>query len=261
MAARRSLAEHPITRGTTRAFRLTAGVLSAGAAAISIVSFARSHGWLDEPTPAAAATPVVPSAVWLGVWPESDTARSIGDTIQLTAAIKDAHGALIPGATVAWNSEDPSIASVDEAGAVIARRVGAVGIVAAAGGRIARTRIVVEPRVAAVEIVFDSTFRLAEGQSKLAGLRALDARGHQLASSPHATWSTGDSSVAAVDSGGQVSGRNPGRSTLEVRIESIASRIELEVVPVPGAAALASGAGQRADAGSALPLPVVVQVV
>lgn len=261
MGMRRSLAEHPITRGTTRAFKITAGVLSAGAAAISIISFARSHGWLDAPEPAAAATPALPAAVWLGVWPESDTARALGDTVQLTAAIKDAHGALIPGATVAWNSDDPSIASVDDAGTVITRREGSVGIVAAAGGKIARARIVIAPKVATLEVGFDSTFRLAEGQAKPASARALDARGHLVTSAPRATWATGDSSVITVDSLGQVLGRNPGRGALEARVDGITSRIELEVVPVPGSATLLGGGGQRADAGAPLPQPIVVQVL
>jgi hypothetical protein len=260
MASRRSLAEHPITRGTTRAFKLTAGVLSAGAAAISIIGFARSHGWLDAPTPAVAPVPVSSAAFWLGVWPETDTARAVGDTIQLTAALKDAHGALIPGATVAWSSDDPSIVSVDDAGAAVTRRQGSVSIVAAAGGKISRSRIVVAPRVSSIEIGFDSTFRIPEGQNRLATVRPLDARGHLVAGAARPTWATGDGAILVVDSAGAVTARTPGRSTLEARVESITARIEVEVVPVPGSMVVMQGAGQRADAGAPLSQPIVVQV-
>jgi hypothetical protein len=260
MATRRSLSEHPVTRGTTLAVKVVATVLSAGAAAISIISFARSHGWLEEPVPAVAAAAPLPAAVWLGVWPESDTARALGDTIQLTAAIKDAHGALIPGVAAVWSSDDTEIASVDQAGTVVARREGVVNVVVAAGGHIARSRIAVRPRVAAVEIVFDSTFRIPEGEHRPATVRALDARGNRLPGQS-AAWAISDTSVARVDSAGTVSARLPGRVMLEARIETVSARIEVEVVPVPGSASIMSGAGQRADAGGALPLPVVIQVL
>lgn len=260
MAGRKSLAEHPVTRGTTLAVKVVATVLSAGAAAISIVSFARSRGWMEEPAPAAVAAMAPPASVWLGVWPETDTARALGDTIQLTAALKDAHGALIPGVSAAWSSDDPKIASVDQAGTVIARGEGVVNVVVAAGGRIARARIAVRPRVIAVEIVFDSTYRIPEGDHRPAAVQALDARGHRLAG-PIAAWTVSDTAVARVDSTGMVYARVPGRIMLEARIEAATARIEVEVVPVPGAATILTGAGQRADAGGSLPQPVVVQVL
>ena len=258
MADRRSLAEHPVTRGTTHALKLTATALSAGAATISILSFAHSRGWMRQQQSAAAATS--PAVVWLGVSPEADTAHAIGDTIQLTAALKDEHGGLIPGMSVAWSSDDPGVASVDEAGTVIARGEGAVNIVVAAGGRIARSRIAVRQRVSAVEILFDSTFRVPEGEHRPAAVRALDARGHRLPGSV-AAWATNDTAVARVDSAGVVSGLAPGRTVLEARVEDVLARIELEVVPVPGAASVVSGAAQRADAGAPLPQPIVIQVL
>ena len=111
-----------------------------------------------------------------------------------------------------------------------------------------------------VEILFDSTFRVPEGERRLAAARALDARGNLLPVSV-AAWTTSDTAVARVDSTGQVFGLTPGRTVLEARVEESLARIELEVVPVPGAASVVSGAAQRADAGAPLPQPIVIQVL
>lgn len=260
MGIRKYLTQHPVTRGTTMAIKVVAAVLSAGAAAVSIISFARSHGWIEDTASPAIAVEAMPAAVWLGVWPETDTARALGDTIQLTAALKDVHGALIPGVSAAWSSDDPGIASVDQSGTVIANGPGVVNIVVAAGGRIARSRIAVQPKVAAIEVVFDSTFRIPEGEQRTASVRAVDARGHQLPGRD-ALWLVADSAIARVDSAGIVHARAPGRTILEARVESASARIEFEVTPVPGAATVVSGDHQRADAGGALPQPVIVQVI
>ncbi|HKV74220.1 MAG TPA: Ig-like domain-containing protein [Gemmatimonadales bacterium] len=259
MGIRKYLTQHPLTRGTAVAVKVVAAALSAGAAAVSVFSFARSHGWIEEP-PAAVVAQAAPAAVWLGVWPETDTAGALGDTIQLTAALKDAHGALIPGTSAAWSSDDPSIASVDQAGTVVANGEGSVSIVVAAGGRIARSHIAVRPRVATIEVVFDSSFRIPEGESRSATIKAMDARGHRLARSS-AAWQVSDSTIARVDSNGVVKALVPGRTMLEAKVEGASARIEFEVTPMPGSAAIVAGDHQRGDAGAGLAQPVVIQVL
>ena len=132
-----------------QAWKWGAGSLSAGAALVSIVSSVRS-------LPA-------DQVRWIGVRPIADTAWAVGDTIQLAITLTDAHGGIVPGVRVGWTSTDTSVASVDSGGTVIARSPGAATVVAAAGGRIAQSRILVRSRPAAIWLQGDSLLRLGEG--------------------------------------------------------------------------------------------------
>ena len=230
------LASHPLTRGTMHALKVAAGTLSAGAATISILTFARATGILEDTKPS---KPTHGNVVWVGIMPQADTARSIGDTIQLTATLKDDHGSLVSGAP-SWSVDDPTVASVDSAGTVVALKEGITTIVAAAGERVARARVAVRPVVAAVQIQFDSSFRVPEGERRPAAAVTLDARGHALAGWP-VQWAASDSSIARIDSAGAITGVTPGRTMLEARVQGISARIEIAVVPVAASVAVVAG--------------------
>src|SRR5215210_4686643 len=132
-----------------QAWKWGAGSLSAGAALVSIISSVRS-------LPA-------DHVRWIGVRPTADTAWSVGDSIQLALTITDAHGGIVPGVRVGWTSTDTAVATVDSAGTVVARSAGLATVVAAAGGRIAQSRILVRPRAAAIWLQGDTVIRLGEG--------------------------------------------------------------------------------------------------
>src|SRR5262245_8772388 len=238
------------------ALKVAAGTLSAGAATISILTFARASGILEDAKPP---KPSHANVVWVGIMPQADTARSIGDTIQLTATLKDDHGSLVSG-TPSWSVDDPTVASVDSAGTVVALKEGITTVVAAAGERVARARVAVRPVVAAVQIQFDSSFRVPEGEHRPASALTLDARGHALAGWP-VQWSSSDSNIATIDSAGAITGVTPGRTMLEARVQGNTARIEVAVTPVAASVAVVAGKGQRAQAGHALPQPVMVQVL
>src|SRR5215218_1797029 len=140
---------------------------------------------------------------WIGVRPIADTAWAIGDTIQLALTITDAHGGVVPGVRVGWTSTDTNVATVDSAGTVVARWSGVATVVAAAGGRIAQSRILVRPRAAAIWLQGDSIVRLGEGAETRLVARVVDARRHPVAGQP-VTWRSSDPAVATVDSAGRV---------------------------------------------------------
>ena len=127
-----------------RAWKWGAGSLSAGAALVSILSSVRSITGAEQ-------------VRWIGVAPAADTAWSLGDTLQLATTLTDAHGGVLPGVRVGWTSTDTSVAIVDSGGAVVARAPGAATVVAAAGGHIAQSRIVVRPRPAAIRVFGDAS--------------------------------------------------------------------------------------------------------
>jgi hypothetical protein len=229
-----------------QAWKWGAGSLSAGAALVSIISSVRS-------LPA-------DHVRWIGVRPIADTAWAIGDTIQLAITITDAHGGIVPGVRVGWTSTDTSVASVDSAGTVIARAPGAATIVAAAGGRIAQSRILVRSRPAAIWLQGDSLLRLGEGSVSRLIARVVDARRHPVSGQPVA-WRSSDLSVAVVDSAGRVTGVTAGRGTLAASSGDLVLELPIEVYPIPATITLLAGDGQRAPAGQRLAVPLKAQIV
>jgi hypothetical protein len=229
-----------------QAWKWGAGSLSAGAALVSIISSVRS-------LPA-------DHVRWIGVRPIADTAWAIGDTIQLAITITDAHGGVVPGVRVGWTSTDTSVASVDSAGTVVARSPGAATVVAAAGGRIAQSRILVRSRPAAIWIQGDSLLRLGEGGVSRLVARVVDARRHPVSGQPVA-WRSSDPSVAVVDSAGRVTGITAGRGTLVASAGDLVLELPTEVYPIPATITLLAGDGQRAPAGQRLAVPLKAQIV
>jgi len=230
-----------------RAWKWGAGTLSAGAALVSIISSVRSITGAEQ-------------VRWIGVAPAADTAWSLGDTLQLATTLTDAHGGVLPGVRVGWTSTDTVVAAVDSGGAVVARASGAATIVAAAGGHIAQSRIVVRPRPAAIRVYGDSMLRVPEDTSLRLVARVVDARQHAV---PGQTivWRSADPSVAAVDSAARVSAMGAGRTTLVAAGADINAEIPIEVYPVPATVTVQAGDGQRTTAGRQLATPVRAQIV
>jgi len=71
-----------------------------------------------------------------------------GESVRLSAAGVDDRGEALSGRSVAWKSEDPDIAVVDESGMVTAKRAGTVTIVASSEGRTGRVTLSVGERKA-----------------------------------------------------------------------------------------------------------------
>ena len=206
----------PITSATTpwyrQASKVVAAVATTGAACASIFSFLYSYGVVGKSE--AHQTVGNLGVAWVGVRPVVDTATAIGDTVHLAATITDRAGAILVGTRPAWSSENPRVALVGEDGSVIAQGPGATTITVAVGGRVARSRIVVRQRVAAVEVIGGDgadgvTLRELDRQSLRA--RARDARGHAIADVA-ARWRVDDSTVVALDSAGNATARAPGRT-------------------------------------------------
>ena len=229
-----------------RAWKWGAGSLSAGAALVSIISSVRS-------LPA-------DHVRWIGVRPTTDTAWALGDSIQLALTLTDAHGGIVPGVQVGWTSTDTAVATVDTAGTVVARAPGQATVVAAAGGRIAQSRILVRPRAAAIWLQGDSVIRVGEGGATRLVARVVDARRHPVQAQP-ITWRSADPTVAAIDSAGRVTGVTAGRTTLAATGGDLLLERPIEVAPVAATITLLAGDGQRAPAGQRLAVPLKAQIV
>jgi hypothetical protein len=212
-SSRREAATAPRAHGwIVRAWKWGAGSLSAGAALVSIISSVRAAAGAGQ-------------VRWIGIAPAGDTAWAIGDTIQLAITVTDAHGGVLPGVAVGWTSTDSSVASVDSAGTAVARAAGAATVVAAAGGRIAQSRIVVRQRPAAIRLLGDTLLRLPEGGSMQLAARVVDARGHPVPGQLPA-WHSADPAMAG--DGQHASAGRPLPGPVKAQVVSRSGR------PMPG---------------------------
>jgi len=238
-------------------WRWAAGVVSVLAGLASILSDSGSIKAQLEPEKAASEGG---SAVgWVGILPGLDTARAVGDTIQLAVTAKDARGNALPGGSNVWSSTDTAVATVDSAGTVIARGSGTAAITVLVRGKGARARVVVRQVPVALRVT-DSVFRLPEGERGQTRAQVVDARGHEIPDLL-ARWHSANPSVAAIDSLGTVSGTAPGQTVFTATYEGLVARVPAEVYPVPSSLTLLGGDGQRALAGRRLARAVMVQVV
>jgi uncharacterized protein YjdB len=155
----------------------------------------------------------VPAAVTLS--PAIDTVAS-GDTLTLSADVRDANGNTAGDVAVAWTAIDSSIASVDDAGRVVGALVGTVDVVATAGEAADTAAVTVVPgTVAALASTPDSVELTWLGQTTRVDVGAADGAGNTVAD-PDLTWTVADTGVATVDSTGQLMARANGATSMTV---------------------------------------------
>jgi adhesin/invasin len=240
------------------AWRWGAGVISAGAGLVSILSYTHSLKLKYEADSLAVGG--LSAVRWIGISPTVDTAAAIGDTIQLAVTATDGRGNALLGAATLWNSSDTSVASVDSGGMVVTRGPGGTAITVTVGGKSVKSRVYVVQRPTGLRITGDTLLRLPEGERNDAKAHLVDARGYPISgSSPR--WQSADPSIAAVDSVGQAIGMAPGKTTFTARVDTMAAQLAVEVYPVASSLTVLSGDGQRAPAGRRVNHPVTVQVV
>jgi YVTN family beta-propeller protein len=140
------------------------------------------------------------AAATVEVSPQSVTLASLGETVQLTAIVRDANNHAVAGATVAWSSLQETTASVGTTGLATARSNGTATVRATAATAVGTSEVTVRQRPA--EIAFDA-------QPRYAGTRMVFAP------------------VIAVI-----------RDALGSRVEGAASDVSLAIGANPGGAAL-----------------------
>lgn len=239
--------------------KLVAVAASSGAALVTMFSALYGYGVIGKAESHQSIGNL--GAAWVGLRPTVDTAAAIGDTTHFAATIADKNGSILVGARPTWATGDSSVATVLPDGSVIALGPGATTVNVVVGRLVAHSRIVVRQRVTSVEVARtsgDSVVVVHEGIRLPLHARALDARGHAIAGLAVA-WQIDDSSVAALDADGALTGRKPGRTVVTANIGGVSGRSGVSVVSTAAEIALVAGSSQRALAGSALPQPIVVR--
>jgi alpha-tubulin suppressor-like RCC1 family protein len=171
---------------------------------------------------------------------------AIGDSVHMTAAVRDGFGNVLHDAAVQWSSSGPAVAAVSAAGTVTALAEGSVEIVARAGSVTGVAQLVVSRQrsvVASAHISPDSLL-LVKGDTATLSVVVRDSAGNVLAGRG-VDWSSSNTAVAAVDASGRVIAREPGTATITAHSEGRSATAAVRVVH----AAAVTGSRLRLAAG------------
>ena len=155
---------------------------------------------------------VVPAPTTVAVTPDTVVLEALGDTVRLTAEVRDQIGRPMPDEVVTWASSDPQVAPVDSAGLVTALGNGTATITATSGA-ISGSALAIVMQVARSVTVSPSADTVVVGDTLRMTAQALDAN-RQLVAGAEFAWSSSDESVATVDTSGLVRGVGEGNATI-----------------------------------------------
>ncbi len=143
----------------------------------------------------------------------SSASIAIGATTPLTATLKDAAGNILTGRSITWSSSATTVATVSTAGVVTAVALGPATITATSGTASGTATITVTlPPVATITLAPPSA-SVVQGQTVTLVPTLKDASGKVLTGRT-VTWTTGDPTIATVDTMGVVTGVGAGTATI-----------------------------------------------
>lgn len=186
------------------------GVVTARSSGHAVIS-ARSGGRTGHASVTVEAAPAPVATV--SITPASPMSVGIGATLQLTAVVRAADGAVLAGRGVEWLSSDTLVARVSQAGVAEGRAEGTVVVTARAEGKVAHAAVVVtfsrspEVPVASVQVEAPRG-RVEPGESMQLTATVRAANGGALERAVE--WSSENPAVAVVDASGRVTGRADG---------------------------------------------------
>jgi len=195
---------------------------AAGTATITATSEGQSGSSVVTATLAPVATVTVsPSPASVGA----------GQTVQLTATLKDANGNPLTGRVVTWASNNTSAATVNGSGLVSGVVAGSATITATSEGQSGTSAITVTAPVASVT-VSPSPASVVAGQTVQLTATPKDANGNPLTGRV-ITWASNNTTVATVNGSGLVTGRAAGTATITATSEGQSGTSSVTVTMAP----------------------------
>ena len=191
-------------------------------------------------------TVVAPAPTTIAVSPDSVALTALGQTVRLTAEVRDQVGRVMEGVPVSWSSADTTVAAVDSLGLVTAAGNGTATITATAGSASGSATITVAQEVSAVAVT-PAADTLVAGDTLRLVAEAADANGHPVAEVEF-SWASSDTLVAVVDDAGLVTGVGAGEAEVTATSSGMVGGATLVVVE-PSRVALGSGAGSAPEGG------------
>lgn len=186
-------------------------------------------------TPGNPGTPATPSTgtpATIALTPDSALLHT-GDTLRISAVVRDSSGNVLDSVTVTWASSRPSVASVDSSGLVTGLSAGTADVVAQAGPAQQLAHVGVEAvPVASVDLEPDSVL-LQVGSSVQLTLTALDSAGDTVGlAGRDVVWSSSDIGIAAIVGDGVVEAHDMGSAVIRAAVEGVTDSSGVRVVPV-----------------------------
>jgi len=174
--------------------------LVTGVAAGTVTITATSEGKSGTASVTVAGAPVAT----VTVTPASASVQA-GQTVQLTATLKDANGNILTGRVITWSSSNNTAASVNSNGLVTANAAGSATITATSEGKTGTSAITVTPVPVASVTVTPATASVAMGGTVQLTATPKDANGNPLTGRT-ITWQSSNSAIASVNGSGLVTG-------------------------------------------------------
>ena len=154
------------------------------------------------------------------VSPAADTLVQ-GDTLHLSAEAVDSNGHAVAEAEFEWASSDTLVATVDDSGLVTGMAAGEAEIAATSSGATGRAQVtVVVPVPTTVTVTPDSVVFTAIGQTGQLSAEVRDQIGRPMVD-VSVSWSSSDTTVAAVDSAGLVTAAGIGVTAVTVTVGEV----------------------------------------
>ncbi len=181
----------------------------------------------------------------------------VGGTVTLLASPRDADDRPL-ARPVAWESSDPAVATVSDAGLVTALAEGAATISATSEGK-AGTAVVQVARVPVADVrlsVEDEVVLAWNGVTRLEAT-ALDAQGEPLPGRV-TTWQSSRPEVVTVAADGTLTARASGVAIVGATIEGRQAHVGVRVQPVPVADITIDGNPDGVETGETLVLAAVL---
>src|SRR5213596_3599525 len=168
-----------------------------------------------------------------------------GQTLQLTATLKDANGNTLVGRSITWSSSNTSAASMNGTGLVTGVTAGSATITATSEGKSGSSAITVVHMPVASVTVTPASGTVSAGSSLPLTATPKDANGNPLVGRT-VTWQSSNTSAATVNGSGLVSGVAAGSATITATSEGQSGTSAITVTP-PSASVVLVGAGDIAD--------------
>lgn len=165
-------------------------------------------GGSSEPPPAVATVEVTPA----------QASRQVGESIQLSATVKDVDGNILSGQPVSWSTSASTVASVSASGLVTAHAVGQAMVTAASGNRsgVATINVLPEPIASITVAPTNDTIFVDETVQLTPTLR--DAN-NNIVTNRQVAWSSNTPAVATVSGSGLVTGVSDGSATITATVD------------------------------------------
>ncbi|WP_291162810.1 Ig-like domain-containing protein [Gemmatimonas sp. UBA7669] len=206
--------------------RVTPGIVSTSSRRIGTsllcAALVFSAGCLDLKPPEACSVTVAPISLTL---PVNGSAPIVGTAF-------NCDGNTIRNKRINYSSSNTAVATVTDAGQVLAIAVGSASISAVADGKSASVQVTVTPEQATTVTVTPNTLTLRTGNTRQL---TATARNNQnvIITGRTFRWSSSNTSIASVDQTGFVIALTPGNVVITAETDQTVGQAAIQVTPVP----------------------------